>query len=116
VEQFEYTYDATSTITTGKLIDELNRLGAEGWDVIGFASSDKTIGLNALTAILRRRLIAPPPPSDTAAAWHPDPCGRFDKRYWSGTEWTAHVGREADKKVLIDPPSLRTQPTQTANQ
>lgn len=29
----------------------------------------------------------------TAPAWHPDPTGRFDLRYWSGTEWTSHVSR-----------------------
>ena len=29
---------------------------------------------------------APPPP-----AWHPDPLGRFEQRYWDGTRWTEHV-------------------------
>lgn len=26
-----------------------------------------------------------------AADWYPDPTGRFERRYWSGSEWTAHV-------------------------
>ncbi|MEO5724689.1 MAG: phospholipid scramblase-related protein [Ilumatobacteraceae bacterium] len=25
------------------------------------------------------------------AAWHPDPVGRHELRYWDGSEWTAHV-------------------------
>jgi len=24
-------------------------------------------------------------------AWHPDPLGRFDHRYWDGNTWTSHV-------------------------
>lgn len=26
-----------------------------------------------------------------AAAWHPDPTGRHQLRYWNGSEWTEHV-------------------------
>ena len=26
-------------------------------------------------------------------AWHPDPTGRFDLRYWDGRLWTEHVTR-----------------------
>ncbi len=27
----------------------------------------------------------------TSAAWHPDPTGRHELRYWDGTQWTDHV-------------------------
>lgn len=27
----------------------------------------------------------------TVAAWHPDPVGRYEKRYWEGSEWSGHV-------------------------
>ena len=27
----------------------------------------------------------------TAAAWHPDPTGRHELRYWDGNQWTDHV-------------------------
>jgi uncharacterized protein (AIM24 family) len=27
----------------------------------------------------------------TAAAWHPDPTGHHELRYWDGTQWTEHV-------------------------
>jgi Domain of unknown function (DUF4328)/Protein of unknown function (DUF2510) len=43
---------------------------------------------------------APAPPGTVApsaatspAAWHPDPTGRNDHRYWDGTRWTEHVSR-----------------------
>jgi hypothetical protein len=28
-----------------------------------------------------------------AGAWHPDPTGRADQRYWDGQAWTGHVVR-----------------------
>ena len=40
--------------------------------------------------------------SGTPAAWHPDPFGRHELRYWDGAQWTEHVsshGRQA-----VDPP------------
>ncbi len=33
----------------------------------------------------------PPPPPPTPATWTPDPSGRHQLRYWSGTAWTEHV-------------------------
>src|SRR5262245_4434540 len=30
---------------------------------------------------------------DVEASWLPDPTGRFEHRYWNGTEWTEHVSR-----------------------
>jgi uncharacterized protein YfcZ (UPF0381/DUF406 family) len=29
--------------------------------------------------------------TEIAADWFPDPTGRHERRYWNGTEWTAHV-------------------------
>lgn len=36
---------------------------------------------------------APQPAAQAAqpAAWHPDPMGRYEYRYWDGTQWTANV-------------------------
>ena len=34
-------------------------------------------------------------------AWHPDPTGRFEQRYWDGNIWTDHVWR--DGQQLVDP-------------
>ncbi len=27
----------------------------------------------------------------TPPGWHPDPLGRYEYRYWEGTEWSGHV-------------------------
>ena len=35
-------------------------------------------------------------PAEVTAGWHPDPTGRHELRYWSGTAWTEHV---SDKGV-----------------
>lgn len=46
----------------------------------------------------------PPPPEPTAtpADWYPDPLGRFEHRYWDGTQWTEHVSSHG--KQSVDPP------------
>ena len=31
----------------------------------------------------------------SSAAWHTDPSGKFELRYWNGKEWTEHVVRES---------------------
>ena len=44
-------------------------------------------------------------PADWAAAasplsppaWHPDPTGRYDLRYWDGRLWTEHVSRDGEQ-------------------
>ena len=36
------------------------------------------------------------------AAWHPDPYGRHELRYWDGTQWTEHVSSHG--KQSVDPP------------
>ncbi len=33
----------------------------------------------------------PPPPQTAPASWMPDPTGRHQHRYWSGSAWTDHV-------------------------
>lgn len=51
------------------------------------------------------------------AAWHPDPFGRFQHRYWDGQRWTEHVSTNGvasvDAPVQVAPP---TTPTPTAPQ
>jgi uncharacterized protein YxjI len=36
------------------------------------------------------------------AAWHPDPYGRHELRYWDGTQWTEHVSSHGRQST--DPP------------
>ncbi|TIC83229.1 DUF2510 domain-containing protein [Nocardioides sp. GY 10113] len=33
------------------------------------------------------------------AAWHPDPSGRHDLRYWDGSAWTDHVADDGEMSV-----------------
>jgi hypothetical protein len=33
------------------------------------------------------------------AAWHPDPTGRYDQRYWDGALWTEHVVRDGEQST-----------------
>jgi len=40
-----------------------------------------------------------------AAGWFADPSGRYEQRYWSGTEWTDHVTKGGVPS--IDPPPGR---------
>jgi hypothetical protein len=35
----------------------------------------------------------PAPAPRSPPAWHPDPTGRYDHRYWDGQAWTEHVAR-----------------------
>lgn len=35
----------------------------------------------------------------TAAAWHPDPTGRHELRYWDGSQWTDHVSDQGVQSV-----------------
>jgi hypothetical protein len=37
------------------------------------------------------------------AAWHPDPTGRFDQRWWDGALWTEHVMRGDEQTVDPEP-------------
>lgn len=38
---------------------------------------------------------------DNPAAWHPDPTGRHEYRWWDGTRWTEHVADGG--QVAVDP-------------
>ncbi|MCU1458473.1 MAG: hypothetical protein JWL73_2565 [Actinomycetia bacterium] len=44
--------------------------------------------------------------TDDLPAWHPDPAGRHEYRYWDGTDWTDHVSdggeRGTDPVAAID--------------
>lgn len=44
---------------------------------------------------------AAPTPS-VPAGWYSDPSGRYELRYWDGTEWTEHVSRAGQQ--YTDPP------------
>ena len=45
---------------------------------------------------------APPPNTGVPANWYADPSGRFELRYWDGSQWTEHVARGGQQ--FTDPP------------
>jgi hypothetical protein len=73
----------------------LNQLGSMGWEAVGISGLDKTLGLNGILVLLKRRTVAKPPPEDDSAGWKADPFGRWAMRYWDGVRWTEHVVKKA---------------------
>jgi len=60
--QWEYKGLIRNSINLNKMVDDLNILGRQGWEVIGFAGSDKTLGLNSIMTLLKRPGVRPNPP------------------------------------------------------
>lgn len=69
-----------STVSLDAMPMRLTALGSLGWEVCGFAAADRTIGLNAYTAILKREVASYPRPEDAASGWRKDPSGRAAQR------------------------------------
>jgi hypothetical protein len=112
---WEYSYVTASANGLRKLVVMLNDLSAEGWELVAMDDVDRTLGMNALTAIIRRRVEPLPEPAVLADGWYPDPAGRFDRRYWNGRAWTFQVTRDADRSQHRDPPT-RLAPTPNLQQ
>ena len=107
MQVWEYTYVTAGTNSVPKVVEVLNEFGAAGWEVAGFASADKTIGLNSLTVILKRpRSPLPAPSGEPPEGWLPDPSGRHPDRHWSGTAWTQWVRDRPGGTRSEDPPYL----------
>lgn len=88
---------------------QLNALGSLGWEAVGLAASDPTLGLNQIHVLLKR--IAPDWPAPAGvragdAVWVADPTRRFAQRYWDGWRWTEHVIDEAGQRSS-DYPNVR---------
>lgn len=103
---WEYTHVKASTMNLNGLIQALNQLGADGWELVGFASADKTIGLNSLIALMKRPYRRLPLPADTTKGWKPDPSGRHPDRYWDGNRWTRWVRDQPGGTRAEDPLNL----------
>jgi hypothetical protein len=58
-----------------------------------------------------------PTPSSAlaAAAWHPDPTGRFEQRYWDGSRWTEHVSSAGRPTVDALEPNAAHDATRAAS-
>ncbi len=51
-----------NTLSLGALVQKLNDLGAEGWELATTHRADKLVGVNAVTALIRRVIEPLPPP------------------------------------------------------
>ncbi|HEY8058247.1 MAG TPA: DUF2510 domain-containing protein, partial [Acidimicrobiales bacterium] len=106
---WEYADVAVDITSLKAVTDVLNDLGAQGWEVVS-TTAFANISANKLIVLAKRRILSPPPPDNPAAAWHDDPTGRFDKRYWDGRFWSAHVGNAHPKVLEKDPPTMLPPP------
>ena len=52
--RWEYTSVTRNSSNMNKLLSDINDLGEQGWELVGFASADKTLGLNSVIAVLKR--------------------------------------------------------------
>ena len=45
--------------------------------------------------------------------WHPDPTGRYERRYWNGSAWTEHVlrGSQESTDPIVPAPTPALRPT-----
>jgi membrane protease YdiL (CAAX protease family) len=46
---------------------------------------------------------SPPTVPHAAPGWHADPSGRFRRRWWDGSGWTAYAGGDAPDDIRWDP-------------
>lgn len=103
---WEHTYLQTSTNDLARLVQTLNDLATDGWELVSTHSADRTVGTNAVTALIRRRIVPLPVPEDRQEGWKPDPSGRWRARHWNGRAWTYHVTDESSDRHR-DPPTAR---------
>lgn len=63
--RWEYRHIARTTMGWDQFVEDLNRLGASGWELVNFAIGDATLGPNQLTAVLKRQAPGEPDPDPT---------------------------------------------------
>jgi hypothetical protein len=83
-------------------------LGCYGWELAGLAPAQSATGM-ALVAILKRPMVLPHDPHDRTEGWKPDPCGRWETRWWDGQTWTFYVERHlgVGKQSGRDAPTMQ---------
>ena len=68
----------------------------------GWASAPTATAAPAAAPVAAPATQATPKGAPIPANWYPDPSGRFDLRYWDGSQWTEHVSRAGQQ--FVDPP------------
>ena len=122
-----YTYDVVSESVKNpkELANELTRRSQAGWEVVqivhdgqhwvhafvrhqGQIAPAQSMWQTASESTSGGYAASPSTPQSSGAVpsvpanWYKDPSGRFEMRYWNGTEWTEHVATAG--KQSVDPP------------
>jgi hypothetical protein len=113
-----YEYAAFNPFNTSPeaMAAELTKKSADGWEVVSIVTTfdgrycaflRRPTGSAATAAVASTPAVATAAASssgsaNTPAAWYADPSGRYELRYWDGSEWTEHVARGGQQ--FVDPP------------
>lgn len=113
-----YEYAAFNPFNTSPeaMAAELTKKSADGWEVVSIVTTfdgrycaflRKPTGGGAKAAVASTPAVATTAASSVGssnapAAWYADPSGRYELRYWDGSEWTEHVARGGQQ--FVDPP------------
>ena len=76
VVPWQHSFVSKTSMSASQLLARLDQLGAEDWEVVGFAAVDQTVGLNVMTVLLRRWYDSLPAADISEPDWLPDPTGR----------------------------------------
>src|SRR5687767_6474896 len=100
MDQYEHKTIDVGMVSIKQFHETATAYGSEGWRVVGLTWEG-----HSGVAVLERRVVPPAPLADgTRADWYADPCGRWERRYWNGHCWTAHVANVEAKQKGIDAP------------
>ena len=112
-----YEYAAFNPFNTSPeaMAAELTKKSADGWEVVSIVTTfdgrycaflrrptGSTRSAAATVAPQATSVAASSATTNAPAAWYADPSGRFELRYWDGSEWTEHVARGGQQ--FVDPP------------
>ncbi|NBP50143.1 MAG: DUF2510 domain-containing protein [Actinobacteria bacterium] len=99
VTTFDGRYCAFVRRSTGAPATAASAQGVAGYGMAATGSSSAVSEPAAPTELADAGQPGQPlPPAD----WYADPSGRYELRYWNGSDWTEHVARKG--KQFTDPP------------
>jgi len=106
MERWEHMEISVGADDMATLPTRIEDLGCYGWELAGLAGTGPG---EAGIAVLKRPMVLPHDPHDRLEGWKPDPCGRWDLRWWDGQTWTFYVERRVDdgKQSGRDAPTMQ---------
>jgi len=95
LERWEHKEISVAAGELATLSATIEDLGCYGWELAGLAPA-QSANSGDVIAILKRPMVLPHDPHDRGEGWKPDPCGRWETRWWDGQTWTFYVERHVD--------------------